>query len=75
MDETLRQKLLHLQGLESRVTYTLMNRINHPTQDYVVVGSDSKHQLLQTSPEVGIYGVLVRLVMYFDMIAINCIYI
>ncbi|XP_065896143.1 glutathione synthetase-like [Dysidea avara] len=60
MDETLRKKLLQLQCLESRVTYTLMDRINYPTQEYVVVGSDSKHQLLQTSPEVGIYGVLVR---------------
>ena len=46
MDETLRQKPLHLQGLESRVTYTLMDHINHPTQEYVIVGSDSKHQFI-----------------------------
>jgi len=62
MDEILRQKLIQLQNLDSRVTYTLMDRINYPTQEYVIVGSDSKHQVLQTSPEVGIYGVLVRLV-------------
>ena len=62
MDEVLREKLLQIQKLESRIAYTLMDRINYPTQEFVVVGSDSKHQVLQTCPEVGMFGVLVRLV-------------
>ena len=47
--------------MESRVTYTLMDRINYPAQECLIVTSDSKHQLLQTSPEIGIFGVFVRL--------------
>ena len=61
-DEDLKEKLIQIRKMESRVTYTLMDRINYPTQEYAMVDNDSKHQLLQTCPEIGIFGVFVRLV-------------
>ncbi|XP_065899343.1 glutathione synthetase-like [Dysidea avara] len=59
-DEDLKEKLIQIRKMESRVTYTLMDRINYPTQEYAMVDNDSKHQLLQTCPEIGIFGVFVR---------------
>ncbi|XP_065896139.1 glutathione synthetase-like isoform X2 [Dysidea avara] len=59
-DEDIREKLTQILKMESRVTYTLMDRINYPTQEYAMVGNDSKHHLLQTCPEIGIFGVFVR---------------
>ena len=42
-----------------------MDRINYPTQESVIVGNhDSNYPLYQTNTEVGIFGVLVRLVAY-----------
>ena len=39
-----------------------MDRINYPTQESVIVGHGNKYPLHQTNIEVGVYGVLVRLV-------------
>ena len=58
--DALKQKLLEIRGLEERVVYILMDRINHPTQESVIVGCDSKYPFHQTSTEIGVYGVLVR---------------
>ena len=60
-DDALKQKLLKIQGLEERTLYVLMDRINYPTQESVIVGCVKKCPQ-QTNIEVGVYGVLVRLV-------------
>lgn len=39
-----------------------MDRINYPTQESVIVGCGNTYPFYQTNTEVGIYGVLVRLV-------------
>ena len=59
-DDALKQKLLEIQSLEERAVYILMDRINYPTQESVIVGCDNKYPLHQTNTEVGVYGVLVR---------------
>ena len=59
-DDALKQKLLEIQGLEERTVYILMDRINYPTQESVIVGCDNKYPLHQTNTEIGVYGVIVR---------------
>ena len=58
--DALKQKLLEIRGLEERAVYILMDRINYPIQESVIVGCDSKYPFHQTSTEIGVYGVLVR---------------
>ena len=62
-DDALKQKLLEIQDLEERAVYVLMDRINYPTQELVVVGNhNNNYPLYKANTEVGVYGVLVRLV-------------
>ena len=63
-DDALKQKLLEIQDLEERAVYILMDRINYPTQESVIVSCSNKYPLYQTNTEVGAYGVLVRLVTF-----------
>ena len=58
--DALKQKLLEIRGSGERAVYILMDHINYPTQESVIVGCDNKYPFHQTSTEIGVYGVLVR---------------
>ena len=64
-DDALKQKLLEIRDLEERAVYIIMDRINYPTQEPVIVSNhDNNYPFYKVVTEIGVYGVLVR---YSDM--------
>ena len=58
-DDALKHKLLQLKESDERAAYILMDRINPPVQDSVIISS-GRHYPIQTSSEIGVYGVFIR---------------
>ena len=58
-DDALKHKLLQLRESEERATYILMDRINPPVQNSVIISSGC-HCPVQINNEIGIYGVFIR---------------
>jgi len=71
-DDARKDELLELKGLEERAAYILMDRINPPIQESVII-SNKHHYSAQINSEIGIYGVFVRLVcICIAMLVIGC---
>ena len=58
-DDALKHKLLQLIESEERATYILMDCINSPVQNSVIISSRC-HCPVQINSEIGIYGVFIR---------------
>lgn len=59
-DGALKNKLLQLKESDERPAYILMDRINPPKQDSVIISSGCHSDSVPISSEVGIYGVFIR---------------
>ena len=51
--------MLQLRESEERAAYILMDRINPPIQESVII-SNGSHYSVQTNSELGIYGLFIR---------------
>lgn len=58
-DDSLKAKLLEVQNSKEQTAFILMERINPPTSEAVIINTTGYHHL-QISSEIGIFGVFVK---------------